>query len=98
MIICTSDGKSFDTETDLSAAERHILQKLLAWQSLVKTVAEFKDKRSRAFAVGWNKSGPVIERPAMKTILDDMEKKLISRLNRKTGDRKHQKETPPDKK
>lgn len=82
MIICTSDGKSFDTETDLSAEERHILQKLLAWQSLVKTEAEFKKKRASAFATGWNKSGPVRERPAMKTIIDDMEKKLLSRLEK----------------
>ena len=89
MIICTSDGKSIDTETDLSAAERHILQKLLAWQSLVKTDAEFKKKRANAFAAGWNKSGPVAERPAMKTIIDDMEKKLLSRLKKKAGIRKH---------
>jgi hypothetical protein len=89
MIICTSDGKSIDTETDLSAAERHILQKLLAWQSLVKTMPEFQKKRANAFAAGWNKSGPVAERPAMKTIIDDMEKKLLSRLNKKAGIRKH---------
>lgn len=82
MIICTSDGKSFNTETDLSAEERHILQKLLAWQSLVKTMQEFKEKRTRAFAAGWDKSGPVRERPAMKTIIDDMEKKLLSRLEK----------------
>ena len=89
MIICTSDGKSIDTETDLSAAERHILQKLLAWQSLIKTMPEFQKKRTQAFAAGWNKSGPVAERPAMKTIIDDMERKLLSRLNKKAGIRKH---------
>ncbi len=85
MIIRTSDGKSFDTETDLSAAERHILQKLLAWKSIVNTVAEFKEKRTRAFAAGWNKSGPVREGPAMKIIIDDMEKQLFSSLDRKAG-------------
>lgn len=88
MIICTSDGKSFNTETNLPAEERHILQKLLAWHSLVKTMPEFKKKRTQAFAAGWNRSGPVRERPAMKTIIDDMEKKLLSRLNKKAGCRK----------
>jgi hypothetical protein len=87
MIIHTSDGQSFDTETDLSAAERHILQKLMAWQSLVNSIPEFKEKRTQAFAGGWNRSGPVTERSAMKIIIDEMEKNVQCRLHRKTDKR-----------
>ena len=45
MIITIWNGQSFDTEKDLTAAERLILQKLFAWKSMVNTLEEFKKKK-----------------------------------------------------
>jgi hypothetical protein len=44
MIITTRDGKSFDTETDLTPPERHILQKLIIWQLFASSVDQFREK------------------------------------------------------
>jgi hypothetical protein len=63
MIITTSEGQSFDTQRDLTAAERHILQKLLFWESMASTLEEFDRKRDLALQKGWNQSGPVDESP-----------------------------------
>ena len=80
MIITTEDGKSVDTETDLSAPERHILQKLFAWESLSTSVEQFNEKKDEAFRKGWNNSGPVNEGDALKSIVRDLKKQLVARL------------------
>jgi hypothetical protein len=80
MIIRTSNGQSFDTELDLSAAERHVLQKIFAWKSFVKSMKEFKEKKDRSFQSGWNNSGPVAESHAMRLIIKDIEKEVASRV------------------
>jgi hypothetical protein len=80
MIITTEDGKSIDTEKDLSAPERHILQKLLAWESLASSVEQFNEKKEEAFRKGWNNSGPVKGGDSVKSIIRDLEKKIIARL------------------
>ncbi len=80
MIIRTSNGQAFDTESDLSAAERHILQKLFAWKSFVQSMKEFKEKKDRSFESGWNNSGPVAESHAMRMIIQDIEKEVAARL------------------
>jgi hypothetical protein len=80
MIITTEDGKSIDTEKDLGAPERHILQKLLAWESLASSVEQFNEKKEEAFRKGWNNSGPVREGDSVKSIIRDLEKKVIARL------------------
>jgi hypothetical protein len=85
MIINTSSGRSFDTESDLTSAERHILQKILAWKSFVRTVEEFHEKISRSFESGWNHSGPVAESHAMRLIIRDIEKEVMDRLKAMTG-------------
>ena len=86
MIITTSGGKSFDTQKDLTATERHILQKLLLWESMASTVEEFDRKRDLALEKGWNQSGPVDESPSMKCIVTELRRRLTHRLvERQTG-------------
>lgn len=83
MIIKTSSGRSFDTDRDLTAAERHIVQKLFAWESLVTSREQFMQKKTDALLRGWEDSGPVTESTALKSIIDDLEKKVVDRLNEK---------------
>jgi len=86
MIITTIEGESFDTQKDLTAAERHILQKLLLWESMAATVEEFDRKRDLALEKGWNQSGPVDESPSMKRIVTELRRRLTHRLGeRQTG-------------
>lgn len=80
MIITTKDGKSFDTETDLTAPERHILQKLFLWESMASTLDQFREKKAQALLRGWNNSGPIQESPALKLIIQDLERKVSVRL------------------
>ncbi len=84
MVITTKDGKSFDTGTDLTAPERHILQKLLLWKSMASSLQEFRLKREEALLRGWNNSGPIQESPALKSIIVDLEEKVSDRLGTKT--------------
>ena len=81
MIFTTWNGRSFDTERDLTAAERHILQKLFAWKSMARSIKEFREKRTRALQVGWNDSGPVRESPALRMIIDHLEREVAARLS-----------------
>jgi len=86
MIITTSEGQSFDTQRDLTATERHILQKLFFWESMAATVEEFDRKRDLALQKGWNQSGPVDESPSMKSIITELRRRLTHRLGeRQTG-------------
>ena len=82
MIFVTRTGKSFDTERDLTAPERHILQKLFIWESMAKSVQQFREKKEEAFRRGWNNSGPVSESKAMKCITMDLQEKLRLRLKK----------------
>lgn len=81
MIITTEDGKTFDTETDLTAQERHVLQKLFLWKTMASSLEVFRDKKEEALFKGWNNSGPIRETPALKDIVRDLEQKVIARLN-----------------
>jgi hypothetical protein len=86
MIITTSEGKAFDTQRDLTAIERHILQKLFFWESMASTLEEFDRKRDLALQKGWNESGPVDESPSMKCIIAELRNRLTHRLGeRQTG-------------
>jgi len=80
MIITTKSGKSFDTERDLSAPERHILQKLFIWESFASSIDQFREKEREAIFKGWNNSGPVKTGEAMKAILSELEEKVMLRL------------------
>ena len=85
MIITLSNGRSLDTERDLTAAERHILQKLMIWESMAGTLEEFREKRARALQVGWNNSGPVPESDALRLVVEDLESKVLARLGANRG-------------
>ena len=85
MIINTVDGKAIDTEEDLSAEERHILQKLFLWESMAESIEQFRDEKKKALSKGWNCSGEISESPALKSIINHLEKKLLSRLTPDKG-------------
>jgi hypothetical protein len=80
MQITTETGFAFDTERDFSAEERHILQKLFLWETMAKSIEEFRHKKAEALARGWNSSGPVPISKAMAAVTADMEKKVQKRL------------------
>ena len=80
MIITIKNGQSFDTEKDLTAAERHILQKLFIWKDMARSLQEFREKKEEALLKGWNNSGPIKESNALKTIIRDMAKRVTARM------------------
>ncbi|NTU48398.1 MAG: hypothetical protein HGA84_05260 [Syntrophobacteraceae bacterium] len=82
MIITTKTGRSYDTERDLIAPERHILQKLFIWESMASSLDQFRQKKREALFKGWNNSGPIQESVALKTIVADLEEKVILRLSK----------------
>ena len=83
MIFMTKTGKSFDTDKDLTAPERHILQKLFIWESFASSVEQFTEKKDEALLKGWSNSGPVKAGAAMKAILTDLEDKVALRVGGK---------------
>ena len=84
MIIATENGKTYDTETDLTAPERHVLQKLFLWKTMASSIEVFRAKKEEALFKGWNNSGPIRETPSLEDIIRDLEQKLVSRLDRET--------------
>jgi hypothetical protein len=80
MIIRTLKGQAFDTERDMTAPERHILQKLMIWESMASSVEEFRLRTKEAMLRGWNNSGPVHESEALKSVVADLEEKVVLRL------------------
>jgi hypothetical protein len=85
MIILTKNGNSYDTEKDLTAPERHILQKLLFWEDLAVSPDQFRQKQRDAFLRGWNNSGPIFPGPALRTILSDQEENIRIRVGQEKG-------------
>jgi hypothetical protein len=83
MIITTQGGQSFDTQKDLTAPERHILQKLFAWEAMASGIEQFREKKKEALQKGWNNSGPINESTALRIIIKDMEQKVTYRLKEK---------------
>ena len=80
MIVTTRSGGEVDTSRDLSAPERHILQKLMLWKDLAGSVEEFRGKKEQALRDGWNDSGPVRESRALSSIIRDLEENVAQRL------------------
>ena len=74
MIINTDDGKTIDTEADLTAEERHVLQKLFLWESLAESIEQFREEKRKSLIKGWNCSGEISESPALKSIINHLEK------------------------
>ncbi len=83
MIYVTIDGKSFDTATDLTAPERHVLQKLFLLEPMSPSLHEFKKEKGEALSKGWDNSGSIRESPALTLIINDLEKKILKRLSLK---------------
>jgi len=84
MIFTTSQGRSYDTDKDLTAPERHILQKLFLWETMVSTIQEFRERTQDALRKGWNQSGPVPASMALKDIIRDLETRVANRLEGET--------------
>ncbi len=82
MIITTKNGQTFDTNRDLTAAERHILQKLFLWESMASSVQEFREKKKEALLKGWNNSGPVKQVGSLQKIVRHLEAKVSLRLKK----------------
>jgi hypothetical protein len=80
LIITLWNGLSVDTERDLGAAERHILQKLFIWKAMAGSIEEFREKKRRALELGWNNSGPVEESPRLRMVIEDLERQVTARL------------------
>jgi len=59
MIITTWNGKSFDTNKDLT---------------------QFREKKKDSLLKGWNNLGPVTESTALRAIIQDIERKVATRL------------------
>ncbi|HEX9911588.1 MAG TPA: hypothetical protein VGA86_11920 [Desulfatiglandales bacterium] len=85
MILTIRNGQSFDTEKDLTAPERHVLQKLFLWKSMAASVEEFRKKKEEALQKGWNRSGPIRESDVMRAIARDLEEKVTLRLLQEKG-------------
>jgi hypothetical protein len=80
MMIDLRDNKSIDTDRDLGPEERHIVQKLFAWASIVESVDQFRELRKKAMADGWNNSGPVSESHALSLVVTDLEDQIRRQL------------------
>ena len=80
MIFTTKGGRSFDTDKDLTAVERHILQKLIIWETMASGLDEFREKKKEALCKGWNGSGSIEASNALNLIINDLEQKVVSRV------------------
>ncbi len=79
MIITCENNQEVDTAR-LSPEERHIIQKLLAWESLAPTMEMFREKISASLEAGWNDSGPVSKTRSLALVISHLEKKVRNRL------------------
>jgi len=79
MIIQCKNGEKVDTAR-LTPAERHVIQKLLAWQSLAGSLAFFREKTAAALAAGWNDTGPVARNRTLDLVIEVLESDLSCRL------------------
>ena len=79
MIIQLSKWEVIDT-ADLTPAERHILQKLILWESSVDSQKAFQEKIKSALEAGWNDSGPVSRSRNLDRIIDHLEGRVSRRL------------------
>jgi hypothetical protein len=80
MIITIHNKTEVDTDTDLSPAERHVLQKLFGWKYMVGSVEEFKEKTALALHDGWNNTGPVPRSPKLDLVIQKLEYEVHTRL------------------
>ncbi len=81
MIIQCKNGEKVETAR-LTPAERHVIQKLMAWQSLAQSLTFFREKTAAALAAGWNNTGPVIRTRSMDLVIESLESELNLRLKK----------------
>lgn len=79
-MIIQTNSKNIDTDRDLSPEERHVLQKLFCWRSIVDSLEEFREKTKLALQTGWNDSGPVRETTNLKLVIQQLEEEVQQRL------------------
>lgn len=84
MIIHISDSTSYDTERDLTPAERHILQKLFLWKSMATSLKQFRDEKNKALQKGWGNSGPIQQSASLRNIIRYLETQVLENLSRNT--------------
>jgi len=87
MLYTTQRGEAFDLEKDFSAAERHILQKLIIWKDMAASVEDFRLKKQEALQKGWGDSGPVPESRNLQSITRDFAEQVARRLRAATPGR-----------
>lgn len=80
MRIPVDNGKTIDTDVDLTPAERHILQKLFGWKTMVDSLSQFKEKTQRTLQQGWNNSGPILPSHALKMVIQQLENEVTERI------------------
>lgn len=85
MLIKIDNDTEIDTDRDLSSAERHILQKLFGWKTLVDSMAQFGQKKELALAAGWNNSGPIRETKNLGLVIKKLEEELRIRLHNESN-------------
>lgn len=79
MIFQTDYGK-IDSNSDLTPEERHVVQKLLCWRTIVDSLEEFQEKTEQALQKGWNDSGPVRKSKNLKYIIHQLEEEIQGQL------------------
>jgi hypothetical protein len=80
MIIHIDKNRDIDTDRDLTSAERHVLQKLFGWKSMLDSVEQFRRKKEEALQIGWNNSGPIRESEAMAMVARQLEGEIRRRV------------------
>ncbi len=81
-MIIRINKKEIDTNKDLSAPERHVLQKLFLWESMVSSLDEFRKKKNEALEKGWNNSGPIKPSQNLLLIINELESRIKKRLSK----------------
>ena len=81
-MIIRINKKEIDTNKDLSAPERHVLQKLFLWESMVSSLDEFRKKKNEALEKGWNNSGPIKPSQNILLIINELESRIKKRLSK----------------
>jgi hypothetical protein len=85
VIYLTLAGRAVDTDQELSPPERHVLQKLMAWQQLGLPLADYASRRAKALQQGWDGRGPVTESPALRAVADDLAARLAVQHGQRPG-------------
>jgi len=79
-MIIQTNTKDIDTDRDLSPEERHVLQKLFCYRSIVDSIDEFQEKTRLALQTGWNNSGPVRKTSNLRLVIQQLEEEVRKRL------------------